>query len=257
MHIIKIRLFVFLGLAIVLAILEVFYSYRKREISRIIRWPSNIAIVAIDSAIVRVLLPLGLVGIAHWARVHNWGVFNFFHFSKFIALILTFIILDLAIYIQHVYSHKWHLLWIFHRVHHTDIDLDITTALRFHPIEIIYSLIYKIFIVLLIGANAKGLLLFEVVLNSMAMFNHANLYIPQKIEKYLRIIFVTPQMHIIHHSVEKNESDTNFGFNFSLWDFLFKTYTSHFSSSGVIGQSVFRTLKDHKLMNLLLQPFSR
>ena len=255
MNSMKYRLLIFISTTAILMILEFFYSYRKRILNRKTRWPVNLMMILLDSVFIKLILPTGLLGIAIWANSNNIGVFNYFKINSIYSGILTFIIFDLAIYFQHVYSHKWNLLWRFHQVHHTDPDLDLTTALRFHPIEMLYSLIYKACLILILGANATSLLVFEIVLNSMSMFNHANLYIPEKIEKVLRIVLVTPQMHIIHHSVLQKESDTNFGFNFSLWDYLLGTYTSKFKSSGKIGQEKFFGSEKQKLIFLLKWPF--
>ena len=256
MNIIKFRLVIFLTVAILLMSLEFFFSYRKRILNRKTRWPVNLMIIFLDSVFIKLIIPTGLVGIAIWANLHNIGIFNYYKINSIYSGILTFIIFDLAIYFQHIYSHKWNLLWRFHQVHHTDPDLDVTTALRFHPVEMFYSLIYKICLILILGANATSFLIFEIVLNSMSMFNHANLYIPEKIEKVLRFIFVTPQMHIIHHSVLQMESDTNFGFNFSLWDYLLGTYTSKFKSNGKIGQEKFFGSEKQRFIFLLKQPFT-
>lgn len=253
----KIRTLLFLLVAVTLITLEYSIPYRKRELSRLERWPSNIVMVIIDTLLIRICFPLGLAGVASWAAVHHFGIFNFFSINNTVSAILTFVVLDLAIYLQHVYSHKWIMLWRFHKVHHVDTDLDLTTALRFHPVEIFYSYILKMFIVLIFGANPTGILIFEIVLNSMAMFNHANFHIPKNLESKLRLFVVTPQMHIIHHSVEKNESDKNFGFNFTIWDFLFKTYQESFISKGIIGQIGFNKAQDQKLLRLLTQPFRK
>lgn len=218
--IIKYRLIIFLAVAILLSFLEFFYFYRKRVLNRKKRWPANLMMILVDSIFLKLILPIGLVGVSIWANQNNVGIFNYFKINNIFSGILTFLVFDLVIYFQHVFSHKWPFLWRFHQVHHTDPDLDFTTALRFHPIEMLYSLILKIGLVLILGANPLSILIFEIILNSMSMFNHANLYIPQKIEKLLRYVLVTPQMHIIHHSVLKNESNTNLGFNFSCWDFF-------------------------------------
>lgn len=257
MNLLKIRASAFIVIAGTLILLEFFYSYRKRELTRVERWPSNILLVVIGSLIIRICFPVGLIGIAIWARNHHLGLFNFFTMSNFFSALFSFIVLDFAIYMQHVYSHKWGVLWKFHKVHHTDSDLDVTSALRFHPIEIIYSFIYKILIVVIIGANSTGILIFEIVLNSMAMFNHANIYIPFNLEKILRFFLVTPQMHIIHHSVEKIESDKNFGFNFSIWDYIFKTYQEKFISKGMVGQIGYNQAQEQTIIKLLLQPFDK
>ena len=251
----KYRLIIFLSFFIILTILELLFSYRVRVLSRVTRWTVNLKMIFIDSIFIKLILPSGLIGIAIWAKLHNVGIFNYYKITGIYSGILTFIFFDLAIYFQHVFSHKWNLLWKFHQVHHTDPDLDVTTGLRFHPVEMLYSLIYKICLILILGANTTSLIIFEIVLNSMSMFSHANLYIPEKIEKILRLVFVTPQMHIIHHSVLQKESDTNFSFNFSLWDYLFRTYTSKFESNGIIGQENYFGADKQTFKFLLKQPF--
>jgi sterol desaturase/sphingolipid hydroxylase (fatty acid hydroxylase superfamily) len=137
---VKLRLSVFLFTAVILSLAEFFFSYRKRRLPRLARWPANIAIVMIDSLVARWILPIGITGVALWAKSNNFGLFNYFHFPQLVSVIFTFIIFDFAIYLQHLYSHKWNFLWIFHRVHHSDPDLDVTSALRFHPVEILDSM---------------------------------------------------------------------------------------------------------------------
>lgn len=235
--------------------LEIFMSYRKRELKRTSRWPHNILIIVFGSILGKMLLPLGLNYVSTYSESKGFGLFNLLDLSYWMELILSICILDLAIYFQHLVSHKNKILWKIHRVHHSDIDLDASTALRFHPIEIVLSLLFKAFLVLIFGFSIESILVFEIILNFMAMFNHSNLYLPQKIEQFLRFIVVTPQMHIVHHSIEKYESDSNYGFNFSFWDKIFKTYTPDFKSGGVIGNKNFRSIDDQKIQNLLRQPF--
>ena len=232
------------------------FAYRKRELSRLERWPSNILLVAIATIFIKLASPLGLIGIASWVSTNGLGIFNILKVNNVASGVFTFLFMDFAIYVQHYYSHKWRFLWIFHRVHHTDQDLDVTSGLRFHPIEIGLSYIYKILIILFLGASPEMVMIFEITLNGMAMLNHSNVYIPKALEKKLRIFLVTPQMHIIHHSVVKNESDKNFGFNLSIWDYLFKTYQKAFKSSGTIGQIEYNVPGQQGIWSLLIQPFS-
>lgn len=243
--------------ALSLGIAEYFFAYRRRELPRKRRWPSNLMIIVTGSVLSRLILPLGLSSVALWAKGHHLGLFNYFKVSIIAASIMTFLLLDYAIYLQHVFSHRWKILWIFHRVHHTDPDLDFTTALRFHPVEILLSLVFKSTVIIFIGANVTSVLVFEIVLNSMAMFNHTNLNIPHRFERQLRKFIVTPQMHIIHHSVEKAESDKNFGFNLSFWDYFFNSYQSGFHSAGIIGQRETNIKMDQRILKLLLQPFKQ
>lgn len=251
------RIYFFILVSTLLIIAEFIFPWRKRVFPRFFRWPSNLMLIFFDNILIKLVLPVGFLGIASWAQTRGVGLFNILEINTSVINILSIVILDFAIYLQHLYSHKWKWLWIFHRVHHSDPDLDITSALRFHPVEIFYSLLYKIGLILLFGIRPEAVLVFEIILNSMSMFNHSNILIPNKIEKLLRIFFVTPQMHIIHHSIEKYESDTNFGFNFSIWDFLFKTYREKFQSAGVIGQRNLDSRKEQGISVLLLQPFRK
>lgn len=240
-----------------LGFLETSFEYRKRLKTRGERWPSNIGIIFLGTILVSFIFPMGAVGVAHWCKVNNFGIFNWMGLSYIPSVILTIIFLDFIIYYQHVLTHKIPFLWKFHQVHHSDRDLDVTSALRFHPVEIILSMMLKTMVISLMGANVVGVMVFEIILSSMAIFNHANLYIHPKLEKLIRIFFVTPQMHIIHHSEERFESDTNFGFNFSIWDRIFKTYTPKWKSEKIIGQRMFQRDKDQEFLSLLKQPFTK
>ncbi len=250
----RVQIFIF-GL-VLFSILEFFISYRKRDLPRIQRWPHNFIMIFIGSLAAKLIFPLGMGAISTYTKSIGLGLFNFFEIPFIIEILLSIFILDFAVYLQHLIFHKVHFLWRFHRVHHSDIDLDTTSALRFHPIEIIISLIYKCIWILAFGFSLESILIFEIILNFMAMFNHSNIYIPARLEKVLRIFIVTPQMHIIHHSVEQYESDTNYGFNFSFWDRALKTYSKKFTSSGMIGNKRFRTSKEHNILEILKQPFS-
>lgn len=201
------------------------------------------------------MIPYGLAYISILCNEKQWGLFHQVNLDGVTELILSLFILDFAIYWQHLLFHKNKWLWKLHRVHHSDIDLDTTSALRFHPLEIFISMIYKVVLVFTLGLSVESILVFEIVLNFMAMFNHSNLMLPAVLERWLRFFIVTPQMHIIHHSVEQYESDTNYGFNFPFWDRIFRTYTDEFSSQGIIGQKKFRSKRDHSLTEMLKQPF--
>lgn len=250
-----IRTLTFALTLLIFGLLETFFEYRKRQMPRKQRWPGNIAIVLLDTLIVRMLFPMGAVGIALWCQTNNQGAFNWINLTYWPAIVATVILMDLVIYAQHVLSHKWGLLYRLHQVHHSDRDLDFTSALRFHPLEILFSMLLKSTAIIIIGAHPKGILLFEIILSSMAIFNHSNLYLPKSLEKALRLLFVTPQMHIIHHSEQQFESDSNYGFNLSVWDKIFGTYTEKWKSDGVIGQRRFQRVRDQKLLHLLKQPF--
>lgn len=250
-----IRPFIFIIAFFVLFILELFFSYRQKKLTREQRWPANIGLIAINGLILKFIFPITSM---EWANyISEFNLSPLFSHPFQAKGFLLFIILDFAIYIQHIITHKVPILWRFHKTHHIDSDLDVTSGLRFHPVEIIFSQIYKMFWIYLIGPSVMVVFLFEVSLNTMAMFNHSNLYIPPWIEKWLRYLIVTPQMHLIHHSVEQIESDTNYGFQLSIWDRIFGTYTNQFKSKGEIGQTGYQKVQDQKLLNLLLNPFKK
>ena len=186
--------------------------------------------MVINTIILRLLFPLGAVGAGILAEHHQWGVLNNIStqslFIKSILIILSILWLDLCIYIQHILFHKVPILWKLHRVHHADQDLDVTSGTRFHTLEMILSMIYKTIIIMICGISPLAVLLFEIILNGMALFNHSNLYILPKLEKCLRYFIVTPDMHRIHHSIHPKEAHSNFGFNLSWWDYIFSSYTA-------------------------------
>lgn len=220
----QIRLAVFIGLFVSMALLEHFIPRRKLRPVKVKRWFTNWAIILLDSLLVRLVFKTAAVGGALWASDNNIGLFNLVTLPYWLAFVVSFIILDFSVWLSHVASHKIPIFWRIHRMHHSDIDIDVTTAIRFHPIEILLSMLWKYAIVLLLGAPAASVLLFEIVLNGGALFNHSNWRMPKVVDRYLRLIIVTPDMHRVHHSSEQNETDSNYGFNFSFWDRLFKTY---------------------------------
>ncbi|MBL4892441.1 MAG: sterol desaturase family protein [Rhizobiaceae bacterium] len=219
-----IRLTVFLGLFATMAILEILAPRRKLRPVKMLRWFTNWAIILIDSVLVRLLFKTAAVGAALWAAENGYGLFNVVALPYWLAFAISFLVLDFAIWLSHVASHKIPIFWRIHRMHHSDIDIDVTTAIRFHPIEIILSMFWKYLIVLAIGAPAASVLVFEIVLNGGALFNHSNFKLPLIIDKILRLLIVTPDMHRVHHSTERNETDSNYGFNLSIWDRIFGTY---------------------------------
>lgn len=188
------------------------------------RWMTNVSMVVISSVCLRVIFPLAAVGIALWAEEAGYGLFNWLEVPAWIAGIVAFIVLDFAVWLEHWASHRIPLLWRIHRMHHADNGFDFTTALRFHPLEIVLSMFWKALIVLLIGAPAVAVLIFEIVLNGTSMFNHANGRLPDALDRRLRLVLVTPDMHRVHHSSETRETNANYGFNFPFWDRLFGTY---------------------------------
>lgn len=188
------------------------------------RWLTNVLIVVVDALAVRLLFPLAAVGIALWAETQGYGVFRWLEAPVWLAGLVAFFVLDFAVWAQHWVTHKVPVLWRIHRVHHSDVDIDLTTGIRFHPIEIVLSMLWKMAVIVALGAPAAAVFVFEVVLNGMAMFNHANLRLPLWLDRGLRLLVVTPDMHRVHHSVVRRETDANYGFNLSWWDRLFGTY---------------------------------
>jgi len=253
-----IRLTAFAGIFVVMALWEVFAPRRRRAFSRWLRWSNNVGIAALNTAVVRLLFPTAAVGIALSAQHSGWGLFNLMTAPTWLAIVLSVVILDLAIYLQHVLVHAVPALWRFHRMHHADLDCDVTTGVRFHPIEIVISMLLKLMVVGALGAPALAVLIFEVLLNASAMFNHGNVRIPAPVDRVVRLFIVTPDMHRVHHSVAPNETNSNFGFNLSIWDRLFGTY--HDQPRGghegmTIGIEQFRARRDLWLDKLLTQPF--
>ena len=219
-----IRFGFFFGILIIMFFWEVFAPRRPLTTSKITRWISNLGMVTIDSIIVRLLFPAALAGVAIFAQRRGWGLFNQFELSDLSKIIFSVLILDLAIYLQHVMFHSAPILWRLHMVHHSDMDIDVTTGVRFHPIEIILSMGIKMMTVILIGAPPASVLIFEIILNGTSMFNHGNVRYPRWIDSFLRLLVVTPEMHRVHHSTIRWETNSNLGFNFPWWDRLFGTY---------------------------------
>lgn len=220
----QIRLGVFIGLFAILAVMEFLAPRRELEHVKAKRWLTNWLIVIIDSFVLRLIFTGAAVGVAVWAELNGYGLFNIVEVPAVISVIICFIVLDFAIWLSHVASHKIPLFWAVHRMHHSDVDIDVSTAIRFHPIEIILSMVWKMIIVVILGAPAVAVLIFEIILNGAAMFNHSNIKLPLAIDKILRQFIVTPDMHRVHHSTEHNETDSNYGFNLAIWDRLFGTY---------------------------------
>lgn len=222
-----IRLSVFLGLFTLFAVIESLAPRRVRTQPRSTRWITNWAITILNTITLRALalaLPLLAVGAAVDAGNQGWGLFNTLGWPTWVEVVLAILIFDFAIWFQHLVTHKVPFLWRFHRVHHADRDIDVTTAIRFHPIEIAFSMILKIGLVYLLGPSALAIILFEIILNGTAMFNHANIKLPLGVDAVVRLFLVTPDMHRVHHSDERAEHDSNYGFSLSIWDRMFGTY---------------------------------
>ncbi|GBE44051.1 fatty acid hydroxylase superfamily protein [bacterium BMS3Bbin10] len=223
------RLGAFLGIFVALALLELAIPRRDTGPSKGSRWFTNLMIAGIDSLVMRLMamlaVPIAAVAAAVWAQSQGWGLANQLEWPHWLEIAAAMILLDMAIYGQHVASHKIPLLWRLHKVHHTDVNFDVTTAIRFHPIEIALSMLWKIAVILALGAPPLAVVLFEVTLNGCAMFNHANIRLPLWLDRIVRLLVVTPDMHRVHHSVYVQEFNRNYGFSLSVWDRLFRTYT--------------------------------
>ncbi|MBF0283755.1 MAG: sterol desaturase family protein [Magnetococcales bacterium] len=218
------RLGIFFGVLAGVAAWEAAAPRRRRVLPRQARWPANLALVALDTLLVRLIFPLTAVGLALLGRERGWGMLNQFDWPEWTEILLAVVLLDLVIYLQHAAFHALPVLWRLHMVHHADLDVDVTTGLRFHPLEMVISMVIKLAAVHALGASPEAVLIFDVLLNAMAMFNHGNLRLPEAVDRTLRWIVVTPDMHRSHHSHLAPETNMNFGFNLSWWDRLFGTY---------------------------------
>ncbi|HEX2332179.1 MAG TPA: sterol desaturase family protein [Burkholderiales bacterium] len=253
-----IRLAAFLAVFAAVALWELAAPRRKALHGRRARWPHNLGLLLVDALALRLLAPGAVVGVALAAEAHGWGFLNLVAAPSWLAFVIAIVLLDLVVYFQHVMFHAVPTLWRLHRVHHADQDFDVTTGTRFHPIEILLSVLIKCAAVAALGAPALAVLVFEVVLNATAMFNHANASLPARADRWLRWLVVTPDMHRVHHSVFYDESSSNFGFNLSWWDRLFGTYRAQprlGHDAMAVGIDAFRSAEDLRLDRLLVQPF--
>ena len=253
-----IRLLMFGGVLAVMAFWEVLAPRRIQSTGRSTRWPSNLGIVALDTILVRLLIPITAVGLALLVEARGIGLLNWLAVPGWLAVVIAVVVLDLAIYLQHVIFHHVPVLWRLHRMHHADVEIDVTTGLRFHPVEIILSMLIKLAVVAAIGAPALSVLVFEVLLNATSMFNHSNVRLPTRLDAALRWLVVTPDMHRVHHSAIRRETDSNFGFNLPWWDRLFGTYRAQPEAGHtamIIGLEQFRDPCELRLDRMLSQPF--
>lgn len=252
------RFLLFLLPVLVLIVAESLWPKRPRSLQRRVRWPGAAIMVLIGTALTRLIAPAGVVGAAFWAQHSGLGMFNFVSWPVGVEILVALALLDFSIWLQHVVLHKVPLLWRFHRVHHADVDLDVTTALRFHPVELLLSFAWKTMFVVAIGASPTSVLIFEVALNLCAMFNHANLAVPKPADRWLRWIIVTPDMHRVHHSTDVEESQRNFGFCLPWWDHVFGVYQAQPVAGHEkmeIGQTQWRGARDQSPWALLKQPW--
>lgn len=252
-----VRFSVFLGMLFGMMLWEVAAPRRRLDIPRVIRWSNNLALVVVDTVIFRLAFPVLAVGLAGLAQARGWGLFNVLDLPVWVAVVGSMLILDLAIYLQHVLFHAVPGLWRLHRMHHADLDFDATTGLRLHPVEIVPSMAIKLAVVGAIGAPPVVVLAFEVILNAASLFNHANIRLPPAVDRVLRWVLVTPDMHRVHHSTNPHETNSNYGFSVPWWDRMLGTYVAQPAKGhdGMdIGIEQFRTRRDLWLDRMLLQP---
>jgi sterol desaturase/sphingolipid hydroxylase (fatty acid hydroxylase superfamily) len=252
-----IRLIAFAGVLAAMALWELYAPRRKQAIGRATRWPGNLGVVVVDTLLVRLVFPTAAIGVALVAEDRGWGLFHAFDAPWWLAVPLSVILLDLAIYLQHVLFHAVPILWRLHRMHHADLEFDVTTGVRFHPVEILLSMIIKFAVIVALGAPAVAVLIFEVLLNGTTMFNHGNVRLGARADRLLRWIVVTPEMHRVHHSIAARETNSNFGFNLPWWDRLFGTYRAEPEAGHermTIGISQFRDPGELRLDRMLIQP---
>ena len=250
-----IRLGCFLGILVLMAAAEAWLPRRVRSVGRARRWPSNLGIVVLNTAVLRLAFPITAVALA--TGMQGTGLLPWLGLPDWASVLAAVILLDLAIYLQHVLFHAVPGLWRLHRMHHADLDFDVTTGLRFHPVEIVLSMALKLMVVVALGAPPLAVLVFEVLLNATAMFNHANLRLPPALDRALRTVLVTPDMHRVHHSVVPRETNSNYGFNLALWDRLFATYRAQPEAGHAgmtIGIAQFRDPGELRLDRMLTQP---
>lgn len=253
-----IRLATFVAIFAAMAAWETAAPRRARSYSRAQRWPSNLAVVALDTIFVRILLPASAASLALLGAERGWGLLNNASLPGWAAVLGSVALLDLAIYLQHVMFHAVPALWRVHRMHHADLDFDVTTGARFHPIEIVLSMLIKFGVVAALGASALGVVIFEILLNATSMFNHSNVHVPERLDRYIRWFVVTPDMHRVHHSIMVDETNSNFGFSLPWWDCLLGTYRDQPAAGHegmTIGIEQFREARESRLDRMLLQPF--
>ena len=253
-----IRLTAFAAVFAAMALWELAAPRRAQAIPRRERWPANVGVVVLDTLLLRLLFPTAAVGLAVAGEARGFGLLHALALPSWLAVIVSVLLLDLAIYLQHVLFHAVPALWRLHRMHHADLEFDVTTGSRFHPLEILLSMIVKLGVVAALGPPAVAVLVFEVLLNATSMFNHGNVMLPVHVDRRLRWLVVTPDMHRVHHSIVRQETDSNFGFNVPWWDRLLGTYRAAPAAGQdgmTIGIEQFRDIRELRLGRMLLQPF--
>ncbi|MCW8983033.1 MAG: sterol desaturase family protein, partial [Gammaproteobacteria bacterium] len=234
---VTVRMSFFFGIFTVMAIWEMIAPRRALTVSKAVRWANNLGLVFLNSFILRLIFPAAAVGVAAFAAENGQGLLNYYEVPFTVAVVISVIAMDFIIYLQHVLVHGVPVLWRLHRVHHADPDYDVTTGARFHTIEIILSMLIKFATIVVLGPPVVAVILFEIILNATAMFNHSNVGLPKGLDRVLRLFLVTPDMHRVHHSVEDDEANSNFGFSLTWWDRLFGTYRAE-PRAGQIGMTI-------------------
>lgn len=253
-----IRLSFFLGTLGMIGIWQVVAPKRPQTVSTLWRWLNNFGVTFLNTFLLRLLFPILAVGLAAIAEENGWGILNIIEIPIALSIVIAVILQDLVIYWQHVIFHRVGFLWRFHKMHHADVDYDVSTGARFHPVEIILSMLLKLVVVFLLGPPVVAVIIFEILLSSVAMFNHANAGLPEKIDQMMRKIVVTPDMHRVHHSVIRGEHNSNYGFNLPWWDYLFGTYLSQPSAGHdkmTIGLSEYQEERKQSILWMLSLPF--
>jgi sterol desaturase/sphingolipid hydroxylase (fatty acid hydroxylase superfamily) len=253
-----IRLAAFVCVLLVMAAWELWAPRRAQELGRARRWPGNLGVAALDAILVRLVLPTSAVAFALIAEAQRWGLLNAWPLPAWVAIVVGVIALDFVIYLQHVLFHAVPALWLLHRMHHADLELDVTSGARFHPVEIVLSMLIKLAAIAALGPPALAVLIFEVLLNTTSMFNHANVRLPEELDRVLRWLIVTPDMHRVHHSIDPRETNSNFGFNLPWWDRLLGTYRDQPAAGHeamTLGIETIRDPSEQRLDRMLTQPF--
>lgn len=252
-----IRLTAFAGMFLLMAGLEVWLPRRQLQFDRLLRWPANLTLTLLNTLLLRLLFPLTAVNFAMQREAAGSGLLNNLELNPLVAICIAVVLMDLVIYGQHVVFHRIPVLWRIHRMHHTDNDLDVTSGARFHPVEMALSMLFKLAVIAIIGPPATAVLLFELILSSGALFNHANFALPTPADKLIRLLIVTPDMHRVHHSTQLQEMNSNYGFNLSVWDRLFGTYLAEpegGQTNMTLGLASTQTAQAQRIDKMLLEP---
>lgn len=255
-----IRFGCFFGTLLAMAVWELLAPRRPLTQSKPLRWFSNLGLAVLNNVVWRVLIPAGAIGLAMTVQARGWGLFNLVEWPEWFEVAASVVLFDLAIYAQHWVFHRVPWLWRLHLVHHVDLDFDTTTGIRFHTVETLLSFVWKAAVIALLGPATLAVMIFEILLNATALFNHGNVRLPLWLDRALRLVLVTPDMHRVHHSIENHETNSNYGFCLSWWDFLFRTYDAQPDAGHdgmTIGRPEFRDTQVERLPLMLLLPFQR